>query len=82
MNLEIVVEKGTLNNVIVSFVHSFINLGGLSMVDVANKVVCFGLDNVTIFQGSKTSVIVQSINKHNHFIVDIHCMAHQCNLVV
>jgi hypothetical protein len=32
-------------------------LGGLSVVDVANMVVCFGANGVTIFQGLKTCVI-------------------------
>ncbi len=57
MNLEIVMEEGTFNNLIVAIVCSFTNLGCIN-VDIANKVVCFGVDGVTIFQGLKTSVIV------------------------
>jgi hypothetical protein len=75
------VNEGTFNNLIVVIVCSFTDLGGRLVVDVA-RVVCFGVDGVTIFQGLKTSVIVQFMNKHNHFIVGIHYMAHQCNLAV
>ncbi len=82
LNLERVVDEGTSNNLIATIVHSFTNLGGLLVVDVVNKVVCFGVDNVTIFQGLKTGVIIQLMNKHNPFIVGIHCMVHWCNLVV
>ncbi len=62
MNLEIVVDEGTFNNLIDVFIRSFIDLGGLLMVDVVNKVVYFGVDGVTIFQGLKISVIVQFMN--------------------
>jgi hypothetical protein len=62
LNLEIVVDEGTFNNLIDVFIRSFIDLGGLLMVDVVNKVVYFGVDGVTIFQGLKISVIVQFMN--------------------
>ncbi len=58
MNLEKVVDRGTYNNLTIAIVCFLIDLGGLSVVDVANKVVCFGVDGVTIFQGLKTSVNV------------------------
>ncbi len=52
------------------------------MVDVANKVVCFGAIGVTIFQGLKTIVTIQFMNKHNPFFASNHYMAHRCNLVM
>ncbi len=58
MNLEKVVDRGTYNNLTTVIIHSLIDLGGLLVVDVANKVVCFGVDGVTIFQGLKTSINV------------------------
>jgi len=82
LNLEIVGDESTFNNLIVAIVRSFIDLGGLLVVDVVNKVVYFEVNGVTNFQGLKRSVIFQLMNKHNHFIVGIHCMAHQCSLVV
>jgi len=49
LNFEIVVNRGTSNNIIIAIVCSLTNLGSLLMVDVVNKVVCFGADDVTIF---------------------------------
>ncbi len=46
-------------------------------IDIANKVVCFGANSETIFQGLKENVIVQLVNSHNPYIIGIfHCMAH------
>ncbi len=69
------------NSITIAIVCFLIDLGNLSMVDIANKVVCFGADDVTIFQGLKTCVIIQFMNKHNLFIVDIHYMAHVFTIV-
>ncbi len=42
-NLERVVDKGTYNNIIIiAIVYYLIDLCDLSMVDIANNVVCFG----------------------------------------
>jgi hypothetical protein len=43
LNLEKVVDEGTSNNLIVDVVCSLIDLGGLLVVDVANKVDVLGL---------------------------------------
>jgi hypothetical protein len=80
--LKKIVDGGTFNNLIPIIVHFLIDLSGLLVVDVVNKVVCFGANNVTIFQGLKTSVTIQLMNKHNPFIIGFHCMAHQCNLAM
>jgi hypothetical protein len=82
LDLERVVDKATFNNQTIVIVCSLIYLGGLLVVDVVNKVVCFGADSVTIFQGLKIGVTVHLMNKHSLFIVGIHYMAHRCNLVV
>ncbi len=42
LNIEIVVDRGTSNNITIAIVCYLIDLCGLSMVDIANKVVCFG----------------------------------------
>jgi hypothetical protein len=54
----------------------------MSKIDIANKIVCFRVDGVTIFQDLKTGVIVQLVSKHCPFVVGIQCMAHWWNLVV
>ncbi len=48
LNLEKVVDIGTSNNITVAIVYNLIDLCGLSMVDIANKVVCFGANGVIV----------------------------------
>jgi len=76
------VDGATFNNLSVVIVCFLIVFGGLLEMDITNKVVYFGVDGVTIFQGLKTGVTIQFMAKDSFYIVDIHCMAHQCNLAV
>jgi hypothetical protein len=82
LNLERIVNGGTFDNLTFVIIRYCIIFGGMSKIDIANKVVYFGVDNVTIFQGLKTNVIVQLVNKHCPFVLGIHCMAHQCNFTI
>jgi hypothetical protein len=82
LNLQWVVNGATFDNLTIAIVRFLIHLGGISRIDIVNKVVCFKANHVIVFQGLKTCIIVQLMNKHNAYIVGIHCMAHQCNLVV
>ncbi len=82
LNLERIVNGGTFNNLIYVIIHFLVVFGGMSKSDIANIVVCFGVNDVIIFQNLKISVIVQLVNKHCLFVVRIHCMAHWCNFVV
>jgi hypothetical protein len=82
LNLQQVVNGATFDNLTIAIVRFLIHLGGILGIDVVNKVVCFNANHVIVFQGLKTGVIVQLMNKHNAYIVGIHCMAHWCNLVV
>ncbi len=50
LNLERVVEGSTSNSFITMIICSLIDLGGLLVVDVVYKVVCFGADGVQIFK--------------------------------
>jgi hypothetical protein len=54
--------------------------GGLSLVFVAHKLLCFGLDGVNTFQGTKTSVTTQINTNYAPFSIGVHCMAHKCNI--
>ncbi len=49
MNFETIVDESTSNNITIAIVRFLTNLGNLSMVDVVNKVVCFGANDVIIF---------------------------------
>ncbi len=82
LNLERIVNGGTFDNLTFVIVCYLIIVGGMSKINIINKVVYFGVDNVTIFQGLKTNVIVQLVNKHCLFVLGIHCIAHQCNFTI
>jgi hypothetical protein len=49
LNFERVLDGDTSNNITIAIVRFLTNLGNISMVNVANKVVCFGADDVIVF---------------------------------
>lgn len=55
---------------------------GLSQSEVASRLVCFGADGVTLFQGSRNGVTVQMVKHMAPFLFGVHCMAHRTNLAV
>jgi hypothetical protein len=63
-------------------VDSIITYGGLFEGDLASWLLCFAIDGVIIFQGLKTRVTMQLINKHAPFVTGFHCMAPKCNLAM
>jgi hypothetical protein len=58
LNLERIVDKGTYDNLIIVIICSFVVFGGMLETDLINKVGCFGVDGVIVFQGLKIIVIV------------------------
>ena len=80
--LKRVVEDGTSKNpttLIVSVAHAH---DSLSNETIKEGLITFGADVVFVFQDAKSNVIVQLINNHAPFMVGVHCMAYQTNLVV
>jgi hypothetical protein len=64
LNLEIIVNGGT--SLFTSVIIYFLVVFG----DITNKVIYFGVNGVTIFQGLKTGVIIQLDSKHCPFCRD------------
>jgi hypothetical protein len=56
--------------------------GGLSHEQIASKLVCFGADGVSTFQGAKTGVTTQIREKWGPFSLGANCCSHRVNLVV
>jgi len=63
-------------------VESLAKFGGLNETKVANTLVCFGANKLTIFQGFKFGVTTQLMHKHAPFVSSVHFMAHCTNMVV
>ncbi len=68
LNLKRIVNKGTSNTLTFVIICSLVIFGGMSKIDIANK--------VTIFQGLKIDVTIQLDSKHCPFVIGIHSMAH------
>ncbi len=49
LNLKRVVTKGSSNNLTLLILKSLEEYGGLTIEQIASKVVCFGLDGVLVF---------------------------------
>ncbi len=54
--VETVVDKLGLKNFIKMIMNAFLNYGGMIRVDLFNKLLCFGVDGVLIFQRGKIGV--------------------------
>jgi hypothetical protein len=55
---------------------------GFSESVVAERLVCFGADGVSVFQGARAGVTQQLKQKDAPFLIGVHCMAHRTNLAV
>jgi len=55
---------------------------GLAEGEVAKRLVCFGADGVSVFQGSRNGVTTQMRQHMAPFMFGMHCMAHRTNLAV
>jgi hypothetical protein len=76
------VDGATANGLTKLLMGSLGSKGGLNNDATASKLVCFGADSVSAFQGKRIGVTIQI--KHNfapHATV-IHCLAHKINLAV
>jgi hypothetical protein len=56
--------------------------GGLDQDAIATKLLCFGADGVSAFQGKRTGVTVQIKKKFAPFSTGVHYHAHKINLAV
>jgi hypothetical protein len=62
---------------------SFITIiSGLFYGDLVVKLFWFGIDGIIVFQGLKTRVTMEPLEKHAPFLTSIHYMAHKCNLAM
>jgi hypothetical protein len=54
-------------------------IGGLNLTSIFWKLLCFGADGVSTFQGTKTSVTKQINTNYAPFSNNVDCMVHRCN---
>jgi hypothetical protein len=82
LNLQKVVDGSTTDNLTSFISQSLVEYEGLNEADIANKLICFGVDGVMIFHGVKSGVTTQLMQKHAPFVSDVHSMAHYTNLAI
>jgi len=82
LHLSCVADGGIADNLTFVIMHALLEEGGLSHEELASKLVCFGADGVSTFQGPKTSITAQIREKWAPFILEISCVSHRVNLVV
>jgi hypothetical protein len=76
------VDGATFNKLIKNIVTSLIKHKGMKDANLAHKLVYFGMNKVTIFQGAKIGVITQLMQKHAPYFSGVHYMAHCINIIV
>jgi hypothetical protein len=69
LNLKKIVDECTYDNLTLVIIFSLVIFDGMPKANIANKVVCFEVNGVTVFQGLKISVTIQMDNKHCIFFV-------------
>ncbi len=52
-------------------VQSLVGFEGITKIDMVNKLMCFGANGSTIFQGVKMSVNTQSMQEHIPFVSNV-----------
>ncbi len=63
------IEGSRVDNMTTMIVNNLMSIGGLLKSNIARKLVCFGVDGVIVFKGTKIGVIGQLQEKHVHCIV-------------
>jgi hypothetical protein len=60
-----------------------LTIGGGSPKDqIVQKVICFKVDGVNVFQGTKNGVTKQIHDTYALHSIGVHCMAHCINLAI
>ncbi len=62
--------------------HALMISGGMPRKQIAQKLICFGVNGVNVFQSTKSGVTKQIKEYYALHSIGVHCMAHRTNLVV
>lgn len=82
VGLKHLVDGATSDNLTVEIVKCIESGGGLDLDSIASKLLCFGADGVSAFQGAHTGVVRQLKHKFAPFLTGQHCCAHKTNLAL
>jgi len=82
LHLSYMSEGGTTDHLTNVIMHALISEGGLIYNEIAAKLICFGADSVSTFQGPKSGVTTQIWDKWTPFSLGANCVSYRVNLVV
>jgi hypothetical protein len=82
LNVQRMLFGSSADNLTLMIMNSLMTQGDLKQKDLASKLVCFGVDGVSTFQGFKLRTTIQIQWQYVPFVVSVHCMAHQTNIAV
>jgi hypothetical protein len=83
LSLQSVVDGSNATNLTIVITQTiFINKGISNLDFISKKVMSFGGDGVSIFEGCCIGVIIQFRYQFAPFMIGVHWMAHETNLVV
>lgn len=81
INLQRIVNETGANNLTSIIVNALHNGGGVIIDDLPLKLMCFGAERVSTFQGIHNGVIKQLGDKFTPYLIGLHEAAHKTNLV-
>jgi hypothetical protein len=70
----------TANNLTKVILAALEEAGGMDKIANRTKLISFGADGMSVFQGCRTGVATQLRMKHAPFLISVHCFAHRLNL--
>jgi hypothetical protein len=78
-SLQRVVDGARVDNLTIVIMEA-LQKRGLNPTFVFQKLLCFGVNGINTFQGTKIGVIKQINTNYAPFSIGVHCIAHRCNL--
>jgi hypothetical protein len=82
LSLQQVVDGATSNNLKCILVDVLVLYGDLTQESIASKLITFGVDGMSVFQGVRIGVTFQLKTQIVLFMIGVHCMSHCTNLAM
>ena len=82
LTLERVTGGAGSDNLTTVLVEALQQLGGLTLEQIRDKLLCFGADGAAVFHGVRGGVTVQLQREFSPFLLAVHCGNHKTNLAM
>ena len=82
LTLERVIGGVGSDNLTTVLVEALQQLGGLTLEQIRDKLLCFGADGAAVFHGVRGGVTVQLQREFSPFLLAVHCSNHKTNLAM